>query len=89
MTEQSTNVTKSENNVVDLSEARAERHGIITPQTVIASVSSQADDIVAIAVVGLLRDGNVATSFSTANPVTLLGMLEIAKDDVLYAGADE
>lgn len=77
---------ESDNIVADFTEYAAERAGIITPRRVLAEAAERADEIVAVATVALLRDGNVATAFSTANPVTLLGMLEIAKDDVLCAG---
>jgi hypothetical protein len=74
--------------VVDLAEVRAEKAGIITPLRVINEVQEHIGDIVAIAVVGLLRDGRVVTSCSTVPSVTLLGMLELAKDDVLYPEDD-
>lgn len=73
--------------VIDFSELVAERVGIITPRRVLSQTTASVDDIVAVATVALMRDGSVATAFSTANPVTLLGMIEIAKDDVLCAGA--
>lgn len=73
--------------VIDITEEIAARAGIVTPGAALESVQAEVDEVVAVAVVGLLRNGDVATTFSTASPVTLLGMLEIAKDDVLYSAA--
>lgn len=75
--------------VVDLAEYRAARAGIITPKLVLADVGDRIDNVTSIVVTTLNRDGSTETFASTTPQVTAVGMLESAKFDVMFAGADE
>lgn len=69
--------------IVSLVDARAERDGTITPQSVIENILANISDVKDIVITLRKHDGEVVHAVSTMNHASAVGLFEIGKTLVI------
>lgn len=67
----------------DFKEIKAKKDGVVTPKSLLQSALNHIDDKEIIVVISIDNDGYVATGWSEGGSIRTLGLLEVAKTQLI------